>query len=195
MKSVKFLVSAIISGMLCIPSVFAIEGEKPGEVLSKNEVREQIVAALSDISAINQEITIKFMVSDKKSFELLSVEGESRNLVEVVKSELSRENISIPKDMEGVYSLKIRFSETEDVKVEDASTTMRNLIANALSDVSVAEPASVKLAFSVVNNKMIVKKVEGNNKAVVSSVESALENSEIILPAELAGNYQLTVKF
>jgi hypothetical protein len=64
-----------------------------------------------------------------------------------------------------------------------------------LSDVVVTEPASVKVAFSVSDNNVVVKKVEGNNKALVSDVEKVLATTKIVAPNEVAGNYQIVVKF
>lgn len=197
MKTVKFLVVAVVSGLMLVSSVNATEGSKPGKagVSSSDEIRNQIVNALSDVAAVNQEVVIRFSVTEKKGFELLKVEGSDKEVVDVVKSELAGEKIFAPADMKGVYSLKVRFSDTDAVAFSDPATLLRNEIASVLSDVVVTEPASVKVAFSVSQKNVVVKKVEGNNKALVSDVEKVLATSKIVAPTEIAGNYQVVVKF
>lgn len=197
MKTSKFFVTAVLSGMLFISSVNATDGNKPVSASSnsKNMLRAQIVKALSNVSATDQEVFIRFSVSSEKGFELLKVDGKNTELVKTVKFELGNENILVPTDLEGVYSLKVRFSDREALGTEDAASVLRNQIANALTDVMVNESASVKLELFINNNSLKVKKVEGSNKALVTFVESVLSNSAIVPPAELAGNYQITVKF
>lgn len=196
MKTSKVLVAAVLSGVMFVSSVFATEGEKPGSASSdaSNAVREQIVNALSDVPVTGQEVMIRFAVTEKKGFKLLNVDGDNSDLVVAVKSELASERILVPAEMEGVYSLKVRFS-NESSKKEDAVTALRLQIADALSSVYVSEPSSVKVVFSVNDNAVSLKRVEGSNKALVTSVESTLEKSTIVAPAELAGNYSVVVKF
>lgn len=197
MKKGKFLVAALLSGMVFVSSGLATEGERPGSVSTgaKNVVRNQIVNALSEVTANGQEVMVQFSVSADKGFKLLKVDGKNSDLVNQVKSKLVRESFDVPAEMEGVYSLKVRFSDTEEFKTEDAPALLRSQLAEALAEIPVYEPASLNVELFISNNTLKVKKVEGSNKALVSSVESVLNNSEIIPPAELAGNYQVTVKF
>ncbi len=197
MKTVKFFVVAVVSGLMLVSSVNASEGSKPGKaaVNPSNEIRNQIVNALSDVAAVNEEVVIRFAVSEKKGFELLKVEGSDKEVVNVVKSELANEKIFAPADMNGVYSLKVRFSDANTFALSDPAALLRSELAAVLSDVTVTEPASVKVAFSVSDSNVIVKKVEGNNKALVSDVEKVLSEKKIVAPTEIAGNYQVVVKF
>lgn len=196
MKTSKFFVTALISGLLLVSSVSATEGDKPSSASSAayDMVRSQIVNALSDVAAVNQEVVIRFEVNEKKDFKLLKVEGKNNEVVNAVKFELMTERINVPTDMAGFYSIKVRFAESELTSV-DPSSELRLQLAEALSGVKVSEPASVKVAFSVVNNGITLKKVEGTNKTLVADVETALAGSKIVPSAELAGNYQVVVKF
>jgi hypothetical protein len=197
MKTVKFLVVAVVSGLMLVSSVNATEANKPGKanVSASDEVRNQIENALSDVVAVNQEVVIRFSVTEEKGFELLKVEGTDVEVVDVVKSELANEKIFVSADMKGVYSLKVRFTDREAITFTDPTTLLRDELASVLSDVVVTEPASVKVAFSVSNSNVVIKKVEGNNKALVSDVEKVLAASKIVAPAKIAGNYQVVVKF
>jgi hypothetical protein len=198
MKTSKFLVAAVLSGTLLVSSVFATEGNKPGNTVKSEAgdvLRKQIVLALSNVSAVDQEVTIRFAVTKKNGFEVVNVEGKDADLVDVVKSNLAEKNFEVTSDMFGFYSVKVRFSDTEVAPKEDASAVLRSQIADALSNVEVSGPASVKVAFSVENSNIKLKKVEGANKVLVSDVETALNSSTIVPPADLAGNYQIVVKF
>lgn len=198
MKTVKFFAVAVLSGMMLVSSVNATESSKPvkATVSSAGDVvRNQIVEALRFVAPVNEEVTIRFAVNSQKGFELLKVEGRDPEVVDVVKSELINEKFEVPAGMSGVYSLKVRFSDNEIPVKTDASALLRNEIASVLSDVVVNEPASVKVAFSVSNSNLVIKKVEGNNKALVSNVEKVLSEKKVVAPADLAGNYQVVVKF
>lgn len=197
MKTVKFFVVAVVSGLMLVSSVNATEGSKPGKaaVSSSDEIRSQIENALSDVAAVNEVVVIRFAVTEKKGFELLKVEGTDKEVVDVVKSELANEKIYVPSDMKGVYSLKVRFSGADFMAYSDPKAILRNELASVLSDVVVTEPASVKVAFSVSGSDVVVKKVEGNNKALVTDVEKALATKKIVAPSEIDGNYQVVVKF
>jgi hypothetical protein len=197
MKTSKFFAAVLLSGVLSVSSVFATEGDKSSSISSNaNDIlREQIVSALSDVPAVDQEILIRFAVSEKKGFELLKVEGANAELVNTVKSELSSAPISVPSQLTGVYSLKVRFTENEAKEKVSTTDVLRSQIAGALSNVNVPESSSVKLVFSVANNSIKLNKVEGQNANVVSSVESALANANIVPPADLAGYYAVVVKF
>lgn len=197
MKTVKFLVVAVLSGMLSV-SVSATEGGKPVKAAvssASDVVRSQIVEALRFVAPVNEEVVIRFAVSESKGFELLKVEGRDEEVVNVVKLELLDEKFEVPSEMSGVYSLKVRFSDNEAPAKKNASALLRDELASVLSEVVVAEPASVKVAFSVSNSNVIVKKVEGSNKALVSNVEKVLNEKKVAAPADLAGNYQVVVKF
>lgn len=197
MKASKFLVSVVLSGTMLVSSVFAAEGNKPVKApLSPSDlVRNQIVNALSDVSATNQEVVIRFSVTEKKGFEVLKVEGKDAEIVEAVEAELASKLINVPSEMAGVYSLKVRFSDTEVSGTVDPANELRNEIASVLSDAVVSGSGSVKVAFSVVNNNVKIKNVEGTNKALVSDVKLALAKKPIVSPAELAGNFSVVVKF
>lgn len=197
MKTSKFFAAALLSGVLSLSSVFATEGDKPSSISSNaNDIlREQIVSALSDVPAVDQEVLIRFAVSEKKGFELLKVEGSNAELVSTVKSELSSSSIDVPAEFKGVYSLKVRFSENAISEKVSSSDALRSQLAGALVNVNAPESSSVKVVFSVANNSIKLSKVEGNNSDVVSSVETALANANIVAPADLAGNYAVVVKF
>lgn len=196
MKKGKFFVTAILSGVMFVSSVFATEGNKPAMASSdaKNVVREQIVKALSDISALDQEVVIKFKVSDNSRFEIVNVEGQDKDLVSTVKEELKNEKIAVPAGLDGFYSIKVRFTDHEVVK-EDAAAVLRSQLADALSSVNASESASVNVQLYINNNTLKVKKVEGSDKNLASAVETTLSKSSIVPPAELAGTYNVTVKF
>jgi hypothetical protein len=196
MKKVKFFVTALLSGVMFVSSVFATEGDKPAMASAdaSNVLRERIVRALSDISALDQEVVIKFKVSTDNRFEVVSVDGQDKDLVNSVKAEFKNEKISVPAGLDGLYSVKVRFTDHEVVK-EDASEVLRNQLADALSTVNVSESASVNVQLYINNNTLKVKKVEGSDKSLASAVETTLTNSSIVPPAELAGTYNVTVKF
>lgn len=196
MKTSKFFAAAFLSAVMFVSSVNATGGSKPGSSNPGDNLRNQIVNALSDVAAVGEEVLIRFAVSDKKGFELINVEGKDNKVVNAVKSELANGKIEVPADMAGVYSLKVRFSDIDGaVSSDDAEAVLRSQIANVLSEIAPAVPASVKVAFSVNNSQLVIKKVEGNNSALVSNVEKILANTTINAPAELAGNFQVTVKF
>lgn len=197
MKTKSLFSTAVLGGLMLVSTVLATESSKPGKVLKADDfLRNQIVNALSDVSAVNQEVVIKFAVSEKKGFELLKVEGIDAEVVDVVRAELVSEKIETPAELKGVYTIKVRFADSETVAYKpDAATVLRNQIADVLSSVNVAESTSVKVAFSVEDKNLKIKKIEGENKSLVSDVEKILSNSSIVPPAELAGNYQVTVKF
>jgi hypothetical protein len=196
MKTSKFFAAVLLSGVMFVTSVNATEGKNPVSSKPGDNLRSQIVNALSDVSAVGEEVLIRFAVSDKKGFELIQVEGKDLAVVKAVKSELANEKIEVPAEMAGVYSLKVRFSNINgDVNTYDAASDLRSQFANVLSEVESTSPASVKVAFSVMDSNLVIKKVEGNNSTLVSSVERVLAKSSIVPPAELAGNYQVVVKF
>jgi len=198
MKTSKFLVSALLSGVLLVSSVYGTESDKSKNTSTdaKNVVREQIVDALSDITAPNnQEVYVHFSVSSDKGFELLKVDGANSELAKEVKSKLISENIKVTSELEGAYVIKVRFADKAEVKPELASDVLRKNIATALSSVEASDASSVKLTLTVKNDNVIVEKVEGSDKKVVSSVENVLAKNAIYSPAELAGTYQVTVKF
>lgn len=199
MKTVKFLVSALLSGVLLVSTANASEGEKSTSSSSeaKNVMREQIANALSDITVANDQVVfIHFNVSDKKGFELVNVAGTNADLISEVKANLSKGSFTVPSELEGEYMVKVRFTDKEEVS-EAVSTSdyLRAQLSDALSSVKAVGGESVKVNFSVKGNSLKVNTVEGESKWLTTSVEKALSNAKIDAPASLAGNYQVTVKF
>jgi len=199
MKTSKFFVSALLVSGLLVSTAFASEGDKAKSdvKVSENSVREQLSSALSDVASDDKGVVfIYFTVSSEKGFELLNVEGENKNLNNLVETSLKTESILAPANLKGRFVVKVLFSDKYAVSAPvKATDVLRSEVADALSKLNVNENASVKLVLLVKDNNITVSNVEGASKSLASSIESTLNSSKISVPVELTGKYELKVQF
>lgn len=198
MKTVKFFASALLSSVLLVSTAVASEGEKSNSAkASENTIREQISSALSDVALSNQgTVFIYFAVTPSKGFELLNVSGNDVTLINKVKRELISESISAPEGLKGNYMLKVVLTDKNEVSSPVIATeALRDEIASALSKLDITEKANVKLVLSIKDNTVKINKVEGASKTLASSIEQTISSSNIYVPSELSGKYELKVQF
>ena len=195
MKVLNFVSSALLSGVLTVSTAFGSNGHDAKSELSS--VREQLVSTLSSIAEDhNGEVNVYFNASPKGTFEVLKVTGADNDLVNVVKNSLAKGSINIPEGFAGNYSVKVSFGEKADVAKEvSPEELLRDAISEVVANLDVPN-GSVKLFFTVDNNQLKIRKVEGSDKVLVSTVENTLNNSSVSLPADLTWkNYEVNLKF
>lgn len=109
MKVVKFLSVALVSSVLFVSGVNAVENKGGADVNAENLIRNELASALSVVSASESEtVNIVFAITGK-GFELKNVTGKNDYLVKKVKAILASKNISSPESLNGQYMIKIRF--------------------------------------------------------------------------------------
>ncbi len=114
MKVLNFISVALISSVLTVSTAFGNNGAKAKT--AELTVREQIQSSLSQLSDQDRgEVYVYFNASSKNGFELVKVTGENQELVYNVKNQLENDNISIPKDMQGNFYLKVIFADSKRV--------------------------------------------------------------------------------
>jgi hypothetical protein len=195
-KVFKFISVVMFSSLLMSASVFA----KSGNDSKKAEyIRQQLADVLSDASNDGNTgfVSIYFNVTSDKSFELLNVEGQNINLVKEVENTLKSNKIDVSTISEGKYLVKIHFVDkyASVSPYMPAQEVLRDKISDVLSSVSTDNGGSIDVSFIVKNGNFIVKKVEGENRNLTSEVERILTSNSIAVPSELAGYYQLRVRF
>lgn len=197
MKTKKNLLFALIGSVL---TLFSASGGIPpvnADFMARNSVREQITGALKDVEASENEVVwVYFTVNNKKEFILADVKGENLKLTEKVKNELQKEFIRVPYELIGKYSIKVRFENQESVSFTmEHDTEARTKIAEALNSLNTSETGKVTVFFNILNNRIQVKRVEGQNPQFATIVENYLKNTDINLSSGTNGYYSLPVKF
>jgi hypothetical protein len=108
-KVVLFLSFALLSSFLVVAEASTTTSDVK---TSENAVREQLASVLSNVTFENgSEVTLIFSVSSEKGFELLGVNGKDAELIHYVKKELSSKSIAVPSNLEGKYSVTVKFTD------------------------------------------------------------------------------------
>jgi len=195
MKALNFVSSALLSGVLTVSTAFGSNGHDTKSDLSS--VREELVSTLNVLADnYSGEVNVVFKASPNGGFELTKVTGADKDLVDLVKNRLAKGSIKVPESLAGNYSVKVVFGEKTSAAEEfTPEKLLRDAISEALAKVDVPN-GTVKLFFSVDENRLKIRKVEGSDKLLISTVENTLNNSTVSVPAEMTGkNYEVNVKF
>lgn len=199
MKTVKFFVGTLISAVLFTSSVIAAEKDAVSskEKASHDVIRDQMMYTFSDIAVeSNTDVYILFSVNEESGFQVKEVESIDKSVAGAVKARLKYSKIVAPTSLSGDYLIKIRFVTDSSVenKISD-SDVLRSLLKENLSSLELPAGGSVNVKFSVKENALALKSVEGANENLVKAVESVLSKSSIETPSGIAGNYQVKVTF
>ena len=198
MKNVsKFFATALLGSLLLAAPVFAVkDGTKTDKIkVAERSVRMQLEAALSDVANTNSgSVAVYFDITPKGSFELVEIKGANSNLNSDVAKVLKSYAIRTSKTMAGKYSVNIDFVNNESVTSSiSPKDELRYQLSSILSSVN-AEEGTVNIVFLVKDGSFELKKVSGTSDLALA-VEKKLTYSNVTVPSELSGYYQLEVRF
>jgi hypothetical protein len=198
MKNVsKFFATALLGSLLAAAPVFAVKDRTKTDKIkvAESSVRMQLKAALSDVTSTNSgSVAVYFDITSKGSFELVEVKGANPNLNSDVVKVLKSHAIRTSKTMAGKYSVNIDFVNNESVTSSlSPKDELRNQLASILSSVK-AEEGTVNIVFLVKDGSFELKKVNGTGDLALA-VEKKLTLSNVTVPSELSGYYQLDLRF
>jgi hypothetical protein len=205
MKTIKFFIVACLSTVLFSNTIFANGSASAEEKGAKAEelIRSQILYTFSDVNVEdNLVVYVLFSVDKEKGFAVKEVSSFDQSFATMVKTKLSKSNISAPASLEGDYLIKIRFVPSENALASGKSYTsvngtdvLRSIIADNMNSINTLEKGSVNVKFNVKDNSVSVKAIDGENNKLVKTVDEALKSAKLNAPEGIAGNYQIKVTF